>query len=532
MLRSDMEIKFRFIFIVSVFGLFTSGCLKQQQTNCTDLSDAESIESCMQGSMTESTDSEIMNSQDSNSQVETVLTQARSLNPADAAVLNEIDVLNEQLFTPNGDNAWLRFDNISAASNTDLTVRFARASVNPDYIDQMILEVRGDTSDGTLLGVAYLGDTGGWESFQTKTISLTGFQGRVYLKFVGLGGVNISDIRLLDQISNYAGSLSIPQSPINACINLGGSLEAPRNMAPEYWGLQIQSEDLTAIADAGFDSIRLPVKFSDYAERNPPYAVDPLIFQITDQIIDWAFANELKVVLDMHLYDELFLDAVAEQDRFISIWGQIAEHYKNWWDTHLIFEIINEPNDESDVGLGMTITKTDELNRLVLNKIRQSNPDRWVVLGTGQFGTLDGLLMSSPPQDPKVMLSLHYYEPFDFTHQGAEFVDPVPPFGISWGSAADRQTLSEEFNLVESRRRELGMPLFLGEYGVIRNANTDGLGEDLLVPDSDRARWIAQVTQEARQRGYGYCYWDYATSYRAYDKSRQAWIPEIIDALR
>ena len=55
-------------------------------------------------------------------------------------------------------------------------------------------------------------------------------------------------------------------------MNLGNALEAPNE---GDWGMKVEEEYLKAIADAGFQTVRLPVKWSAHAMKEPPYTIDP-----------------------------------------------------------------------------------------------------------------------------------------------------------------------------------------------------------------------------------------------------------------
>src|SRR5262245_44402948 len=53
-------------------------------------------------------------------------------------------------------------------------------------------------------------------------------------------------------------------------INLGNALEAPREGA---WGVTLKPHYFRAIKEAGFDSVRLPVKWSAHAQAGAPYTI-------------------------------------------------------------------------------------------------------------------------------------------------------------------------------------------------------------------------------------------------------------------
>ena len=447
-----------------------------------------------------------------------------ALEPQDAARVNGASVSGGTLELRGEPDAYVTYSGLALTRNTDLTVRFARTAGAGTDIPPLLMEVRRGGPGGEVIGVLDLHDTGDWTSPEARTIALLGRPGATSLTFrfrgPGWAHANVAGFTLTPRGERFARDWAIPAAPVGRCINLGGALEAPRD---ENWGLEVTREDLHVIADAGFEAVRLPVRWSDHAASNAPYAIEADLFEQVDAIIGWAFERDLKVVLDIHHYDALSADAAGERARFLAMWRQIAAHYRDWWDTHLLFEVINEPYDASGRGRGMTIANVDALNAAALREIRRTNPDRWVVLGTGAYGGLKGLRLASPPDDPRTVLSLHYYEPFAFTHQGAEFAD-AGPLGASWGRRSDKRAVRRDMDLAASIRDRWQRPLLLGEYGVVHDGNTDGRGEALIVPASQRIRWTRFVRQEAEARGFGACYWDYATSFAAYDDDRGAWL--------
>ena len=70
-------------------------------------------------------------------------------------------------------------------------------------------------------------------------------------------------------------------------VNLGNALEAPREGA---WGMELQAEYFALIRRAGFDSVRLPVRWSAHAGTRAPYTIDPQFFAR----VDWAIAEAIK----------------------------------------------------------------------------------------------------------------------------------------------------------------------------------------------------------------------------------------------
>ncbi len=210
--------------------------------------------------------------------------------------------------------------------------------------------------------------------------------------------------------------------PFGRAVNVGNALEAPNEGA---WGLTIVERHVTAIADAGFQTVRLPVRWSSHALETAPYTIDTAFLARVDEVVGWILDHGLQVVVDVHHYDEMATDPAAHVERWLGIWRQLAEHYQSAPDA-LAFELMNEPNGALDDALWNSMV------REALTVIRATNPTRWVVVGPTQWNAIGALPGLELPDDDHLVLTVHYYDPFPFTHQGAEWVTPQPPVGVTW----------------------------------------------------------------------------------------------------
>jgi len=297
--------------------------------------------------------------------------------------------------------------------------------------------------------------------------------------------------------------------PIARCMNFGSALEAP---AEGDWGYTVRREDLARLRTAGFDTVRLPVRWSVYADNAPPYAIDPEMLARVDEITGWADQLGLNIIVNVHHYDALNTDPETHEPRLEAIWDQLARHYRGAPET-LIFETLNEPHTE------MTTARTDALNKRLLARLRVDHPDRWVILGTAFWGNLDALEASEPDYDPRVMLTYHDYSPFEFTHQGTPWTDQ-PDAPVSWGSAQEVDAMMAGLDIAAAIQERHKMPVFVGEFGVYNQ-----------VPIGQRALWTRTIRKGFEARNLPWCYWDFAGALNAYDTSREAWIPQIRAAL-
>jgi endoglucanase len=302
----------------------------------------------------------------------------------------------------------------------------------------------------------------------------------------------------------------IPDTPIQACINLGGALEAP---VEGQWGYQIRTEDLGRIARAGFDTVRLPVAWSEHTEQTAPYTISPTLLARTDEVIKAALEQDLNIILNVHHYWELMSKPDQHEPRLDAIWRQLSDHYAGWPEG-LMFEFLNEPHKR------MTGERVAAMNQRLLTMIRPRHPDRYVVLSGGRWGGLEGMMETQPPEDDRVIMSFHYYNPHKFTHQGASFDPRSAPTGQVWGSEQDRIELESVMSAAAHFKLRTGKPVFLGEFGVYAD-----------VPTRQRAEWTREVRMAAEQRGISWCYFDWATTFRIYDLDHERWVRPIRQAL-
>jgi endoglucanase len=296
-------------------------------------------------------------------------------------------------------------------------------------------------------------------------------------------------------------------------INLGNALEAPRE---GDWGFTLQEAYFPLIRKAGFDSVRIPVRWSAHALPRPPYRIDPDFFKRVDWAVDQALRQGLVAVLNVHHYDEIAADPKAHKARFLALWRQIAERYRDRPD-RLYFELLNEPHDKLTPGLW------NDYLREALAVVRASNPKRAVVVGPGSWNNADHLKhLELPWADRLLIVTFHCYSPFEFTHQGASWVKGSGRWvGRRWaGTAEDTRPVLKDLDAAAAWAKKEKRPLFLGEFGAFSRADLDS-----------RARWTAFVRAEAERRGMSWSYWEFASGFGAYDREAGRWRPPLLSAL-
>jgi endoglucanase len=288
-------------------------------------------------------------------------------------------------------------------------------------------------------------------------------------------------------------------------LDAGRNEEPPLRMAQRYFD---------EVRKVGFDAVRLPVRWSAHAEESAPYTVDPEWFAHVDQAVDGALRRDLTVVVNVHHYHELMAAPHLHQDRLVALWRQIAAHYADRG-PRLYFELLNEPR------AAMTGQVWNRLVPAALAAVRESSPARVVAAGPVGMNGIDALADLELPADDRVIVTVHYYAPFEFTHQGAPWVEGADRWlDTSWGNDPDRDAVRRDLEAAAGWARERGRPLFIGEFGAYAKADM-----------AARLLWTTFVRDHAERLGLSWCYWDFGTDFGAFDPRRDAWRAPFLQAL-
>jgi endoglucanase len=315
-------------------------------------------------------------------------------------------------------------------------------------------------------------------------------------------------------LASGANAADAPRSlPVGACINMGNHLEAQSETA--HGGVRIKAEDFKRIRAAGFTTVRVPVRWSDKTGPGPDYAIDPKWMARVTTVVDQALAAGLNVILNDHHFDALDADPAANSAKLAAMWAQIAPHFADRPTSRLWFEIENEPHDKlTNAILLQTLSPA-------LKAIRASNPDRPVVIGGDFWSGIDSLATLELPDDPNVYPTFHYYEPFEFTHQGAGWVKPKPPaLGRVYGSADDAERLVRDAAKIRAYIDRTGLVPFMGETGAY----------DAHISLAQRVQYTRAVHDTFTPLGVGICAWAYTNTFPYYDHKAKRWLPGLRSA--
>ncbi len=284
-------------------------------------------------------------------------------------------------------------------------------------------------------------------------------------------------------------------------INLGNTLEPP--LEGDWGNPPAQEYYFDMYKAAGFQCVRIPVRWDKHTQDTFPYQVDEAWMNRVEQVADWGLARGLFIVINAHHEEWIkqnYTNA-AYRARFDSIWAQVSRRFKDKSD-HLLFEIINEP-------YGLTKAQNDELHQRVLGIIRKTNPTRIVIFQGHNWGGSDELIQAAIPNDPYVMGSFHSYDPYTFGLLGQG----------TWGTASDIAALNSKFTAVKNWSVANHIPVFLGEFGAIKTCDYNSRMKD-----------YKTYVELAQKNGFVYCAWDDGGDFRIMERQAHGW-NEIKDIL-
>lgn len=299
---------------------------------------------------------------------------------------------------------------------------------------------------------------------------------------------------------------------IGRAVNLGNALEAPNE---GEWGVTLQADYFSLIKNAGFTAVRIPVRFSAHALAEAPYTLDDKFLARVDWAVNNALEQGLVAIVDMHHYLEIFEKPEENRARFIAIWQQLAEHYQGY-SQDLYFELLNEPNGQ------LTTELWSQLATDTLKVVRQTNPTRPVIIGPGSWNSATQLQYLVLPDDPNIIVTFHYYSPFQFTHQGAEWAAGSEAWlGTTWdGLDWERRIIRQDFLVAADWGKQHNRPVFLGEFGAYSKADM-----------ASRALWTDAVARTAEELGITWAYWEFCSGFGVYDPVAKVWREPLLKAL-
>ncbi|ELP69058.1 cellulase family glycosylhydrolase [Streptomyces turgidiscabies] len=288
--------------------------------------------------------------------------------------------------------------------------------------------------------------------------------------------------------------------------NLGNTLDAIPDETS--WGNPLTTKALfDTIRAQGFRSVRIPVTWGGHQSATAPYTIDATWMNRVKQVVDWAQADGLYVVLNVH-HDswQWIADMPTDHDnvlaRFKATWTQIAAKFRDSPQT-LLFESNNEPqfNNTTDAQGNQY---NNELNTAFHTLVRQSggnNATRLLMLPTlhtnasQEFLDILAAEMKSL-NDPNLVATVHYYGYWPFS---------VNIAGGTQFDATSQKDMTDTFTRIRNTLTSKGIPVYLGEFGLLSYPDYN---HPARVEQGEALKYFEQFGYEARTAGVTTALWD------------------------
>ena len=272
--------------------------------------------------------------------------------------------------------------------------------------------IQAQTADEPALGGTHYTRT--WHN-QTLFATMTVTGGRPITIRLSARAARPAGFVAMQRITNTSTSAHCAVKRFLRGANLGNGLEVPPG---QNWAEHYTPEDLRHIRAEGFDHARIPVGWHHHTGPGPEFRIRPEFFARVDELVNAGLKEGLSVMINIHHFDNFTTDPKGQTPKFLAIWEQIAAHYARTPEG-LAFELLNEPKDAAT---------TEVINPIfaeAIGRIRKTDPKRIIFIGPGRWNSVDELdRLRLPDRDTNLIVTVHNYEPFYFTHQGSTWSGP------------------------------------------------------------------------------------------------------------
>ena len=264
-----------------------------------------------------------------------------------------------------------------------------------------------------------------------------------------------------------------------------------------FRGNFIKEKDIKRISSLGFNCVRVP--FNYRLLEKSPYKYDLEGVRFLDDVVKWGRKYKVYVILDLHaavgsqnhdwhsdsLGDAKLWTNKANQSRTLAIWEYLANRYK---DAEYLagYDLLNESVIKKSKLL-------DDFYRQLIMRIRNIDKNHIIFIEGNNWAT--DLHCLKGFDDDNYVLSIHSYEPIDFTF------NLVP--NLFYPSREkeriyNKKILKEHLSKYKKVAARHSVPVFAGEFGV--NARGGFYGED---------KWLDDMLSIFKEFGFNWTYWTY-----------------------
>ena len=296
--------------------------------------------------------------------------------------------------------------------------------------------------------------------------------------------------------------------------NLGNSLECPRTET-EWGNPKTTQAMIKAVADKGFNAIRIPVRWINHVNNTTEMAVNPEWLARVKEVVDWALAENMYVIINSHHEDwydrNPYYSKQEENNRKLgALWTSIATYFRDYGE-RLVFAGTNEITVNWSAPSTEQQKVQNSYNQTFVDAVRNTggkNYYRNLVVQTfacSPYHGLNGFTIPNDKVEGRLSVEFHYYDPYDYCGNCTYYY---------WGEAykdkgsiitnSTESTITNLFDRVFNTWMKQGLGVVMGEYGVSNHFTND----DKQTQMENMQYYLKCVVGEARKHGFAAFAWD------------------------
>lgn len=296
--------------------------------------------------------------------------------------------------------------------------------------------------------------------------------------------------------------------------NLGNALES--SGGETNWGNPKTTQAMIkAVADAGFNAIRIPVRWTEQLSDAQNMVVKDTWLARVKEVVDWALAENMYVIINTH--HEAWLDRnpfyskqQENNQKLHALWTCIATYFRDYGEK-LIFAGTNETTVDWSAPNTEQQTVQNSYNQTFVDAVRDTggkNYYRNLVVQTfacSPYFGLNGLTIPTDKVEERLSVEFHYYDPYEYCGSCTYYY---------WGEAykdkgriltsSTESTITNLFDRITNSWTKKGLGVVMGEYGVSNHYTSD----DMQTQQENMQYYLKCVTGEARKHGFAAFVWD------------------------
>lgn len=239
---------------------------------------------------------------------------------------------------------------------------------------------------------------------------------------------------------------------------------------PNQYSNRFPAKTLSLIKSSGFTYVRLPIGTSVLYNEANPSQLNAANLSLVDAAVGNCIAAGLAVTIDLHSdqsnrVDSLLAADPAYADKIAAYWKSVASYFKKYDSAQIAFEVYNEPHASAAGLTAQNFSWWAPVQEKLVKAIREVTNTHKILVGGEGWNSVNGLVQLPVYNYPNIVYVFHIYDPFLFTHQGADWTGwlpamlarnvpyPATPEGVApLVAAASNAALKDALNWYGSQR--------------------------------------------------------------------------------